>query len=105
MKAAVCEEPRKIVIKDMQEPRPGEGEVLIKVKSAGISASDVLAYMGLHPDVNYPIILGHELSGEIAAVGKEVNDLSEGDEVIVEPLMPCEECQSCISGKYNLCKD
>jgi 2-desacetyl-2-hydroxyethyl bacteriochlorophyllide A dehydrogenase len=105
MKAAVCEEPRKIIIKDVQEPRPGEGEVLIKVKSAGISASDVLAYMGLHPDVNYPVILGHELSGEIVAVGREVNDLSEGDEVIVEPLMPCEECQSCISGKYNLCKD
>ena len=105
MKAAVCEEPRKIIIKDVAEPRPGKGEVLIKVKSVGISVSDILAYMGLHPDIKYPMILGHEFSGEISAISGDVNDFSEGDEVIVEPLMPCEECHSCMSGRYNLCKD
>jgi len=105
MKAAVCEEPRKITIKDIQEPRPGEGELLIKVKSVGISVLDVLAYMGLHPDITYPMILGHEFSGEVAAIGKNVDDLSEGDEVIVEPLIPCEECHFCVSGRYNMCKN
>jgi 2-desacetyl-2-hydroxyethyl bacteriochlorophyllide A dehydrogenase len=104
MKAAVCEEPRKIVIKNVEEPKLKDDEVLVKVKSAGISRSDVLAYMGMYPKVKYPIILGHEFSGEIATVGKKVADLDYGDEVIVEPLLSCGECDSCLSGNHNLCR-
>lgn len=103
MKAVLCEKPFSVSIKDIEVPKPKEGQVLIKVKLVGISNSDVKAYMGLFPGINYPIILGHELVGEISALGKNVNNLKIGDEVIVEPLFPCGRCYPCIDGKYNLC--
>lgn len=103
MKSALCEKPFSVSIKDFEIPKPKEWQVLIKVKVAGVSTSDVKVYMGLFPGVNYPIILGHELLGEIVALGKNVNNFKIGNEVIVEPLFPCGRCYSCIDGKYNLC--
>jgi threonine dehydrogenase-like Zn-dependent dehydrogenase len=55
--------------------------------------------------VVYPITLGHEFSGEIAALGKGVEDFEIGDGVIVEPLFPCGECADCLVGNYNLCDE
>ena len=103
MKAAVCEEARKITVKDVKMPGPGPGEALIKVRSAGICGSDVRAYMGVHPSVVYPVTLGHEFSGEIVALGGDVEDFETGDGVIVEPLFPCGECPACLTGDYNQC--
>lgn len=105
MKSAICEEPRKIVIKNVEEPKYKQDEVLIKVKSAGISRLDFLTYMGKYPKAKYPIVLGHELSGEIVAVGKKVINLEIGDEVVIEPLLSCEKCDPCLSGKHSLCQD
>ena len=105
MKASVCQEPRKITIKDVKMPEPGDDEVLVKVKSSGISGSDVRAYLGKHPEVIYPVILGHEFSGEVAALGKDVEGFEIGDGVIVEPLLPCTECKACSAGDYNLCSE
>ena len=109
MKAAVCEEPRKITIRDVKMPGPGPGEVLVKVKASGICRSDVKGYLGTHPGVVYPMILGHEFSGEVAALGEGVEGaygdapLEVGDGVIIEPLFPCGECPACLAGDYNLC--
>lgn len=103
MKAIVCEKPFSVSIKDVEVSKPKEGEVLIKVKAMGISNWDVKVYKGLFPGATYPIILGHELSGEIASLGKNVRNLKIGDEVIVEPIYPCGECYLCFDGKYNLC--
>jgi len=109
MKAAVCEEPRKITLRDVKVPAPGPGEVLVKVKASGICKSDVKGYLGTHPGVIYPMILGHEFSGEVAALGEGVESayggapLQVGDAVIVEPLFPCGECAACLAGDYNLC--
>jgi 2-desacetyl-2-hydroxyethyl bacteriochlorophyllide A dehydrogenase len=105
MKAAVCEEARKVTIKEVKMPGPGPDEALIKVKSAGICGSDVRAYQGKHPAVIYPVTLGHEFSGEIAALGEDVEGFEIGDGVIVEPLFPCGECPSCLAGDYNLCAE
>jgi len=105
MKAAVLKEQFKFVIQETEMPRIKADEVLIKVKSAGICSSDVKAYMGIHPEIKYPVILGHEFSGEIAAAGKEVKHLQVDDEVIAEPLFPCNKCRACVSGKYNLCNE
>jgi L-iditol 2-dehydrogenase len=109
MKAAVCEEPHKIILRDVNVPGPGPGEVLVKVKASGICRSDVKGYLGTHPGVIYPMILGHEFSGEVAALGEGVESaygdapLEVGDGVIVEPLFPCGECTACLAGDYNLC--
>lgn len=105
MKSAICKGPHNIIIEEMEPPAINENEVLVKVRSAGISALDVLVYMGLHPAIYYPIILGHQFSGEVSAIGKKVDDVAIGDKVIVEPLMPCKKCQSCLSGNQNLCQN
>lgn len=105
MRSAICKEPKKIVIEDIEPPEIEDDEVLVKVRSAGISGLDVLAYIGLHPAISYPITLGHEVSGEIVATGKAVDNFSVGDKVIVEPLMPCKKCQSCLSGNQNYCQN
>jgi len=105
MKSAICKEPRNIIIEEIEPPKIDENEVLVKVRSAGISALDVLAYMGLYPAIYYPITLGHQFSGEVSAIGKKVDNVAIGDKVIVEPLMPCKKCQSCLSGNQNLCQN
>lgn len=105
MKAVICEKPFSVSIKDVEVPKPKEGEVLIKVKAVGLSNSDVKVYKGLFPGARYPVILGHQLSGEISSLGKNVKNLKIGDEVIVEPIFPCGKCYLCLDGKYNLCID
>lgn len=105
MKAVLCEKPFSISIKDVEVPKIKEKEVLVKVKTAGVFFTDLKVYTGLFPGVEYPVILGHELSGEISALGKNVNDLRIGDEVIVEPLFPCGKCYLCLDGKHNMCID
>lgn len=104
MKIAVCEEAKKIVIKEAEEPKFKQDEVLIKVKFAGISHLDVLTYMGRCSDVKYPIILGSEFYGEVVGIGKKVENLEIGDEVIGEPLSSCEKCEPCLSGNIDLCQ-
>jgi L-iditol 2-dehydrogenase len=103
MKAAVCEDPRKISVMDVRIPQPGPGEVLVRVRASGICGSDVRAYLGVHPEVVYPIIPGHEFSGEVAALGEDVEGFEIGDGVIAEPLFPCGQCPACMAGDYNLC--
>jgi len=105
MKAAVCVEPQKIEIKDVDVPQPKEYEVLVQVKATGLCGSDVDGYLNRHPMIGYPIILGHECSGIISEVGPGVENVSVGDEVIVEPFFTCKKCAACKQGRYNLCKD
>ena len=105
MKAAVCTARETIVIEEVPKPAPGEGEVLVRVKATGLCGSDVDGYMGHHPMIKWPIILGHECSGVIAELGPGVTDWADGDEVAVEPFFTCKRCPACQSGRYNLCVD
>ncbi len=108
IKAAVLEKPHVLGIKEVDMPRPGAGEVLVKVKAVGICGSDVHYYVdGRIGDyiVEKPIILGHETSGEIAEVGAGVTHLKKGDRVALEPGIPCGSCQQCKGGTYNLCAE
>lgn len=91
-----------------EEPVPdvGPDEVLIKVGSVGICASDVHYYReGRIGDqvVEKPIVLGHEFSGVVAAVGSNVTTLQEGARVAVEPSRPCKKCEMCAEGLTNIC--
>jgi len=103
MKAAVCDAPGRIIMRDLAIPRPGPGEVLVEVVSSGICGDDLRAYWGKYPGVNYPIILGHEFAGVVADLGKGVENFQIEDEVICEPMFPCGECNACLQGEYNLC--
>jgi len=99
----VLEKPKKIVIKEVEKPRPGPGEVLIKVRRIGICGSDIHAYYGKHPFIDYPIVQGHEFSGEIAEIGQGVSDFKVGDKVTVMPQLTCGKCYQCLHGDYHIC--
>lgn len=106
MKAAVLEDIGKISIKEMEKPKPGPGEVIIKIEYVGICGSDVHYYEhGRIGDfvVESPLVLGHECSGTIVETGADVTGLSVGDRVVPEPGYACNKCEFCKSGRYNLC--
>ena len=105
MKAAVCTEIGKIEIQDVPRPVPGPGEVLVRVKSAGVCGSDVDGFRGKHPMIQTPIILGHGCSGTIAEVGVGVDRTRVGEAVSVEPFFTCDVCPFCLEGTYNFCAD
>ncbi|RIN17660.1 sorbitol dehydrogenase [Mammaliicoccus vitulinus] len=90
-------------ILDRYIPEPGKNEVKIKVHYAGICGTDVHTYEG-HYNVNFPVTLGHEFSGEIVTVGENVQDFEVGDRVTSETTYYiCGECEYCQTGDYNLC--
>ena len=87
---------------------PGPDEVMVRVKRGGICGSDLHYFLdgGFGPiRVREPIIIGHEFSGYIEAVGSEVSDLSVGDRVGVNPSRPCGACIYCLEGAFQHCLD
>jgi len=87
---------------------PGENEVLLEMGCVGICGSDVHYLVnGRIGDfiLTTPMIIGHESSGTVAKLGKNVKNLKVGDRVAIEPGVPCRVCTYCKEGRYNLCKD
>ncbi|MDF1658687.1 MAG: galactitol-1-phosphate 5-dehydrogenase [Verrucomicrobiales bacterium] len=87
------------------DPEMGENEVLISVKACGICGSDIHGMDGSSGRRIPPIIMGHEASGEITAMGSAVSGWSLGDRVTFDSTVYCGECESCKSGKINLCPE
>lgn len=96
--------PRNITFQEIDVPEPKANQVLLKVKKIGICGSDIHVYHGTHPFTAYPITQGHEFSAQIVKLGAEVNGLSIGQKVTVEPQVYCGKCYPCTHGKYNLCE-
>ncbi|WP_258187928.1 2,3-butanediol dehydrogenase [Trinickia symbiotica] len=101
-------------IEDLPEPSVSAGQVKIKVSRNGICGTDLHEYYDgpifvpkaePHPLTGkaMPLVLGHELSGIVTAVGADVTDVREGDKVAVEPIYRCGDCRPCRTGYYNLC--
>ena len=113
MRAAVYHGPRDLRLESVPEPEAGPGDVKLRVFFNGICGSDLHEYYDgpvttrttPHPltGVQNPVILGHELSGEVVSCGTGVADLSAGDLVAVEPLETCGQCVWCEAGQYNHC--
>ena len=74
-------------------------EVLIGVKASSICGSDLHIFKGKHPSAPLPVAIGHELSGEVLKIGKEVSKIREGDRVVVEPVITCHQCYFCQRGR------
>ena len=88
------------------EREPAEGEVMVRICSCGICGSDLhwWAEGGVgERRAPYPMVLGHEPSGEIVAVGRGVSRLRTGDRVAIEPAIVCGHCEFCRAGRANLC--
>ena len=108
MKAAYLQSPGQILVRDIPTPVPAFGEVLIKIHSVGVCASDIHYFehgrIGRYV-VETPLILGHEPAGEVVELGEGVDALAIGDRVSIAPGVPCRTCHHCKHGKYNLCDD
>jgi 2-desacetyl-2-hydroxyethyl bacteriochlorophyllide A dehydrogenase len=104
MKAAVLEEYRKIVWKEVPEPEIAGNEVLIKVNYACICGSDQHIFLGeFHPRTRVPLIQGHEFAGEIVKTGPGVINFRKGDRVAVDPIIWCGKCPACELHHYPAC--
>lgn len=108
MRASFLVEPGVIEMREMDTPTPDDDQVLVKVAAVGVCGSDVHFYA--HGNIgtmimNKPFVLGHELSGTITAVGKDVDPSRIGKRVAVEPQRPCRTCKQCRAGRYNLCPE
>ncbi len=97
--------PGEIVFREVPVPQPKPHEALVKIMRIGICGSDIHVYHGKHPFTSYPVTQGHEVSGEIAALGAEVTGLRVGQRVTIEPQVVCGQCYPCRHGKYNLCEN
>jgi len=106
MRASVLLGKQQLAVEERPVPAPPVGEVLVQVASVGVCGSDVHYYReGRAGDfvVTSPIVLGHEVSGRIVAVGEGVDTARMGERVAVEPQRPCHVCRQCVAGRYNLC--
>jgi (R,R)-butanediol dehydrogenase/meso-butanediol dehydrogenase/diacetyl reductase len=115
MKAARFHGPKDIRIEDVPESTVRPGAVAIDVAWCGICGTDLHEYLEgpifipvhRHPHPlsheSDPVTMGHEFSGTISELGEGVTDLTIGDNVVVEPLFACGDCDPCRSGHYNLC--
>lgn len=114
MKALVAHAPGDYRLESVPVPRAGEGEVIIKVEACGVCAGDLKAYHGAPsfwggegnpPYIKAPMIPGHEFIGTVVEMGPNVKgDISVGDRVISEQIVPCWECKFCKTGRHWMCQ-
>jgi L-iditol 2-dehydrogenase len=107
MRGAVLLGPESIEVRDVPVPRPGPGELLLKVEAATTCGTDVKVFRrGGHPRMlKVPTLFGHEMAGRVAAIGEGVPSFRIGDAVVVANSAPCLACEPCRMGRENLCED
>jgi len=104
MKASVFLGQGKVEIREIPKPEPLKGEVLIKVGLCGICGTDVHIFSGELRVAKPPVVLGHEVSGEIIALGEGVESFRVGERVSIDPVVTCGQCEFCHNGRTNLCQ-
>lgn len=107
MKAIVQTGQRSVETQEREKPAPNDDQVLVRVHSAGLCGSDAHAYRYEegYEWIPIPRIMGHEYSGEVAAVGANVEEFSVGDRVVEEPIHDCGHCFQCKNGQSNVCQN
>lgn len=105
MKAARFYGGKDIRLEILPDPVPEQDEVLVQVAATGICGSDLHGYHAEDPKQLSPRIAGHELTGEVVALGSENVKHRVGARVAIEPTIPCNACPQCLSGNYNICSN
>ena len=105
MRQQVMTAPGEIIFRDIPVPEIADNEVLVKIARIGVCGSDIHVYHGKHPFTAYPVTQGHEVSGRIEKLGKDVTGFRVGQKVTIEPQVYCGKCYPCTHGKYNLCEE
>lgn len=110
MKAAVLRGWNDLAVESIDIPQPGPGDVLVRVRACGLCGTDLKMVKGAFEARGWPpslpFVMGHEWSGEVAALGEGLDDigLAVGDKVVAENHIGCGRCPMCRSGRYNLCE-
>jgi D-arabinose 1-dehydrogenase-like Zn-dependent alcohol dehydrogenase len=97
--------PEMLQLTEVERPEPGPDEVLVKIHAAGICYHDVLSRAGKIPRDRPGQILGHEIAGEIAAVGANVAPEKLGERVVIYQRLSCGTCRYCLNGRHDLCRN
>src|ERR687889_1146018 len=105
-RVAVLTEPEQVHVETRDVPQPGPGQVQVAVRAVSVCGSDVHYYD--HGRIggfvmHAPLVLGHETSGVVSAVGEGVEEPAVGTRVAVEPQRNCGRCEQCARGRYHLC--
>jgi 2-desacetyl-2-hydroxyethyl bacteriochlorophyllide A dehydrogenase len=101
----VLDAPRKFGIGDRPMPVAAFGEAVVRIAATAVCHTDLSIYTGEHPGVRYPVVMGHESTGTIESIGPGVAGLAPGQPVIINPIISCGHCDSCLRGAENLCRD
>ncbi len=88
-------------VEERPRPAPGPGEILVRIVASGLCGSDVLEWYRL---ARAPLVLGHEVAGEVAEVGPGVEAWRPGDRVTVTHHVPCNTCRACLGGHHTACR-
>ncbi len=105
MKSAILQQPRKFAVAERPVPGAEAGEVVVRIAATAVCHTDLDMYLGRHPGVRYPVVLGHEATGTIATEGVDVKGLQPGQNVIINPVISCGRCDCCRRGDENLCRN
>ena len=100
MRVAMYYNNRDVRLEEMAVPSIGLGELLVRVRASGICGTDVMEWYRIQ---KAPLVLGHEIAGEVAAVGEGVGDYRAGDRVFVSHHVPCMRCRYCLAGHHSVC--
>lgn len=103
MRAISCAAPGELALVDIAGPELRPGWVRVGIRHIGICGTDYHIFEGKHPFLQYPRIMGHELSGVVLDANGAA-DLSDGDPVVINPYLPCYNCPACREGKTNCCE-
>ena len=104
MRTLVYLGPRTMAVQEVERPRPGADEVLVRVGASGICGSDLHGYLGKSRKRVPPLVMGHEFAGTVEAAGRGVHDLQAGTPVAVYPLITCGQCPACRRGDTSQCR-
>ena len=88
-------------VQEMDVPKPGPGELLVKVVASGICGSDVMEW---YRRDKVPLVLGHEVAGEVVELGPGTDRFKVGDRVAVTHHVPCNTCRYCLNGNPTMCE-
>ncbi|HET6350685.1 MAG TPA: alcohol dehydrogenase catalytic domain-containing protein [Coriobacteriia bacterium] len=100
MRAAVYYNNSDVRLEERPVPKIGAGEALVRIKASGICGSDVLEWYRVP---KAPIVLGHEVAGDVVEVGEGVGNVAVGDRVVLSHHVPCNTCRYCLSGNHTAC--
>jgi len=105
MKAVLFTAKNEVQFTDLQDPKPGPGEVLVEVKASGICHTDFEVLKDNYGTGAFPVVPGHEYAGVVVEVGTDVTNVKTGDRVAVDPNLECGTCRACGRGWAHLCEN